>query len=57
MHHHIPHDIWVTALPRLLMASYALAIVMSLLIRVAFRPRRSYLSWRLSSARHARRLK
>ena len=57
MHRHIPHDIWVTALPRLLLASYALAVIMSAAIWVLFRPRRSYLSWRLRSARHARRLK
>jgi len=57
VHHSVPHDIWVQALPRLLLASYGLAMVVALAIRVLFRPGRSYLSWRLAKPRHARRLK
>lgn len=39
------HTLWITALPRLMAASYLAGLVMALLIRVSFRPRQSLLSW------------
>ena len=52
-----PHELWAHALPRLLAAAFGLALVAALLIRLVFRPRRSYLSWRKRGPAHRRRLK
>jgi hypothetical protein len=51
----IPHDLWVSALPRLLAASYGLAMAAALIIRLLWRRRRSPLSYRPGRrARHGR---
>lgn len=47
------HELWTAAMPRLLLASYATAVIATILIRIVFRPRRSHLSYRLpAAARH-----
>jgi hypothetical protein len=51
----IPHEIWVSALPRLLLASFAVAMLAALLIRLTWRRGRSHLSYRPNRRpRHAR---
>jgi len=51
------HNLWTTALPRLIAASYWIGLVMALIIRAAFRPGQSHLSWRRPAARARQRLK
>ena len=54
----IPHELWITALPRLLAVSFGVAMLAALIIRLTFRRRRSVLSYRSDRRpRHSRRLK
>lgn len=51
------HELWVHALPRLVAAAFGLALFAAIVIRLCFRPRRSYLSWRRRGRVHRQRLK
>lgn len=50
----MPHQVWIAAVPRLLAAAFLTALLVAGIIRLAFRPGRSPMSYRSGvRARHA----
>jgi hypothetical protein len=43
---HTTHEFLIVAIPRLLAASYIMAIVLALIIKLTFRPGRSHLAYK-----------
>jgi hypothetical protein len=50
----MPHQVWIAAVPRLLAAAFLSALIVAGIIKLAFRPGRSHMSYRSAvQARHA----